>query len=215
MAKCKNIVMIGNASRFDVSKLKPDFGALLNAKAIIKIVRGGDNQVLSGIAALLETKGFSVIGAHEVMPESLIAEGVVGRLKPSVENNTDIATGFKVLEAMGNLDVGQAVVVCAGYVLAVEAAEGTDEMLRRVANLRKNGVVSFKGGVLIKIPKTGQDIRFDMPVIGPVTVQLVAEAGLSGIAVQANGVLCHDRAALIDRADELGVFVKGLIPPAN
>jgi len=87
-------------------------------------------------------------------------------------------------------------------------------MLKRVAKLRKEGVVHKTGGVLIKRPKCGQDMRFDMPVIGPVTVELVADAGLSGIVVQAGDVLCHDRQGLIARADELGIFVEGAVPSA-
>ena len=214
-ADCQKIVMIGHVKRPDKSKMIPDFGEMHYAKTLSKTLRGGDNQILSGIVDFFESEGFSVLGAHEVIPRNLIDEGAVGRHSHGPDNDVDITIGFKVLKVMGELDVGQATVVCGGYVLAVEAAEGTDEMLRRVAKLRKDGIVHHKGGVLVKIPKSTQDIRVDMPVIGPVTVELVAKAGLSGIIVHANCVLCHDRAALIRRADELGVFVEGAIPPAN
>ncbi len=209
VAKCRQLVMIGHVKRPDKSLLIPDLGALRNARALLKIARGGDNDLLSGIAGFLETKGFSVLGAHELIPENLIAEGVLGTRSHSSDNEAEIAKGFEVLKLLGALDVGQAVVVCGTHVLAVEAAEGTDEMLKRVAKIRKKDGVMLSGGVLIKGPKPRQDMRVDMPVIGPVTVDLVAEAGLSGIVVEANGVLCHDRQELIRRGDDLGIFIEG------
>jgi len=215
MADCRNIVMIGHVKRPDRSMLIPDLGALANAGALAKIARGGDNQLLSGIAEFLETKGFTVLGAHEVIPENLIGEGALGKHSRKSDEDADIALGFKILNVMGELDIGQAAVICGGHVVAVEAAEGTDEMLKRVAKLRKQGSVTTGGGVLLKRPKTHQDMRIDMPLIGSVTVDLAAEAGLSGIVVQANSVLCHDRQALIQRADELGIYIEGRLVEAN
>jgi UDP-2,3-diacylglucosamine hydrolase len=208
-ANCQQIVMIGHVKRPEKSLIIPDWGALFNAKTLIKIARGGDDHLLSGIAGFLETKGFSVIGAHELIPDNLIDEGAVGEHHHKGDDEADIVKGFEVLCQLGKLDVGQSVVVSSGHVLAVEAAEGTDEMLRRVAKLRNTGGVMYKGGVLVKGPKPGQDLRVDMPVIGPVTVELVAEAGLSGIVVRANSVLCHDLPSLRLRANELGIFIEG------
>lgn len=212
-AGCQQIVMIGHVKRPDKSLIIPDLGALLNAKSLLDIVREGDDSLLSRIASFFEKKGFCVLGAHELIPESLIGPGPFGKHTKSTKNERDISKGFEVLKILGELDVGQAVVVCHGHVLAVEAAEGTDEMLKRVIKLRKDGVVMKNGGVLVKGLKPNQDIRVDMPVIGPDTVELVADAGLSGIVVQANGVLCHDRTTVIKRADELGVFIEGRMIP--
>ncbi len=208
-ANCREIVMIGHVKRPERSLIIPDFGALFNAKTLIKIARGGDDHLLSGIAGFLESKGFSIVGAHELIPDNVIGEGVVGEHCHKGDDEADIVRGFAVLYQLGKLDVGQSVVVSSGHVLAVEAAEGTDEMLRRVAKLRQVGGVMHTGGVLVKGPKPGQDMRVDMPVIGPVTVKLVAEAGLSGIVVQANGVLCHDQSSLRLCANKLGIFVEG------
>lgn len=212
-ANCQQIVMIGHVKRPEKSLVIPDLGALRNARALVKIARGGDNFLLSGIADFLETKGFSVIGAHEVIPEQLIGEGVVGKHVCAPDDNGNITMGFDVLKVLGGMDVGQAVVVCGRHVLAIEAAEGTDEMLKRIVKLRKDGRVIHNGGVLVKGPKLNQDIRVDMPVIGPVTVELAAEAGLSGIVLQAHSVLCHDRAGLVQRADDLGIFIEGRVIP--
>ncbi len=215
LANCRQIVMIGNVKRPIDGTQTPDSGGPDNTAAQVLNAGGGDDQILSAVAGFLETLGFSVIGAHEIIPENLIANGAVGKHVHTPGNISDIAKGFEVLHVLGNLDVSQAVVVCGGYVLAIEAAEGTDEMLKRVARLRKDGVVHKTGGVLVKRPKCGQDMRFDMPVIGPVTVELVAAAGLSGIVVHADNVLCHDRQGLIKRADELDIFVEGAIPSTN
>ncbi len=215
LANCQKIVMIGNIRRpNNIGKL-PGKDGPDKAAAQLASVGGGDDQILSGAASFLEALGFSVIGAHELIPENLIGNGAVGKHVHATDNIADIAKGFEVLNVMGNLDVGQAVVVCGGHVLAIEAAEGTDEMLKRVAFLRKDGAIHTSGGVLVKKPKSGQDMRFDMPVIGPVTVELVAAAGLSGIVVHANNVLCHDLQGLIAHADELGVFVEGITPSTN
>ncbi len=213
MAKCQEIVMIGHVKRPERAAIIPDLGALRNALALGKIVLGGDDHILSGIADFLETKGFSVLGAHDVIPDSLIGEGVLGLSRPQAGDEKDIAKGFSVLQALGKLDVGQAVVVSGGHVLAVEAAEGTDFMLKRVAEIRASGGAVHPRGVLVKGPKPGQDLRVDMPVIGPVTVELVAAAGLSGIITQADCVLCHDRQSLVEIADKLDIFIEGKIAP--
>ncbi len=207
-ANCQKVVMIGHVKRPEKSQFVPDFGALKNAGALLEIYRGGDNQLLSGVATFIETQGFTVIGAHELIPENLIGKNTIDKGSYSVETEEDITKGIEVLNALGKLDVGQAVVIHGGHVLAVEAAEGTDEMLRRVAVLRKNGRANHKGGILLKSPKPNQDLRVDMPVIGPVTVELVAQAALSGIVVQADSVLCYDRSTLIQRARDLGIFIE-------
>lgn len=208
-ANCREVIMIGHVTRPGKKKIIPDLGALRNAVALAKAIRGGDNHLLSGIADFLETKDFVVVGAHEVAPDLLIGEGQLGALSHSKNDIDDIAKGFEVLAALGRLDIGQATVVCKGHVLAVEAAEGTDGMLKRVAELRRTNGSMHPGGVLIKGPKPGQDMRVDMPVIGATTIKLVADAGLSGIVVQANGVLCPDRGELSQIANDLGIFVEG------
>jgi hypothetical protein len=133
-------------------------------------------------------------------------EGPLGRLRPSPEAEADVARGIAVARALGALDIGQAVVVQQGLVLGVEAIEGTDELLRRCAALRRDG----PGGVLVKLAKPGQEARVDRPTIGPRTVALAAEAGLQGIAAEAGATLLIDRDELIRAADRAGLFVVGV-----
>ncbi|HYJ58442.1 MAG TPA: LpxI family protein, partial [Methyloceanibacter sp.] len=122
-----------------------------------------------------------------------------------------IETAIRVVRELGRLDVGQAAVVANGYVLAVEAAEGTDAMLARCAELRAAGRAGRRhlSGVLVKAPKPGQEERVDQPTIGPETVKKVAEAGLAGIAVAAGRVLMAERAATIEAANVHQIFVVG------
>ncbi|MBT4046145.1 MAG: LpxI family protein, partial [Rhodospirillaceae bacterium] len=122
------------------------------------------------------------------------------------DDRADIARGMAVVAELGRLDIGQAAVVRDGYVLAVEAAEGTDAMLERCAQFR--GAV--RGGVLVKRPKPDQERRVDLPTIGVPTVGAAAAAGLKGIAVEAGGALVTDRAAVAAAADKLGIFVCGI-----
>ena len=148
---------------------------------------------------MFEQQGFRLLGAQEVAPEILMPEGALGRARPSERDRADIALGFDYLRATGPFDVGQAVVVAGRHVLAVEAAEGTDQMLQRVAEMRKNGRVRTPAGtgVLVKAPKPGQDRRFDLPAIGPRTVEGVARAGLAGIAVAAGSSIVAEPEKLV------------------
>jgi DUF1009 family protein len=118
------------------------------------------------------------------------------------------------VHALGALDVGQGAVVCDGLALAVEAAEGTDAMLKRIADLRESlrGTAEKKRGALVKALKPTQDAKTDMPVVGVATVKNAAAAFLAGIAVEAGQALILDKRAVAAEADRLGLFVTGIRP---
>jgi DUF1009 family protein len=179
---------------------------------IARAYRGGDNHLISGAARIFEDHGFRIVGAHEVAPEILMPEGPIGSLRPSERDQADIARALALLAATGPFDMGQAAVVADNHVLAVEAAEGTDAMLGRIADLRGQGRIAAPAGtgVLVKAPKPQQDQRFDLPAIGPRTVEEVARAGLAGIAVIAGGSIIAEPAAVAAAADKAKVFVVGL-----
>jgi DUF1009 family protein len=206
---CRDLVIIGAVTRPDLANVRFDFGAIRNLPFLLSLGVGGDDHVLSSVVRFLEGKGYRVYGAGEVAPELLAGEGPLGAKAPSQEDLADIATGFRVVAALGRLDVGQAAVVVRGRVLAVEAAEGTDAMIARCAELRKGGRRRGPTGVLVKAPKPGQEERVDLPTIGPDTVERAAEAGLAGIAVTAGRVLIADRAATLGAADAHGLFLFG------
>ena len=211
-AGCRDLIFIGSMVRPSIWRVHPDLKGLSIISRTLAAFRGGDNHLLSGMAKILEEEGFRLLGAHEVAPEILVPEGTLGRSQVSERDRADIALGLEFLRATGPFDVGQAVVVAGKHVLAVEAAEGTDQLLERVAQLRANGRIRAPAGsgVLVKAPKRGQDLRYDMPSIGPLTVEGVARAGLAGIAVVAGSTIVAEPEQLVTAADRSNVFVVGM-----
>ncbi len=208
---CREVVFIGSLVRPSIWQVHPDLRGLTFLLQVLAAFRGGDDHLLSGMAKLLEQQGFLVLGAHEVAPEILMPEGALGRVQPSERDRVDVALGLDYLRAAGPYDIGQAVVVAGKHVLAVEAAEGTDAMLARVAEMRANDRVRVAAGsgVLVKAPKRGQDKRFDLPSIGPQTVEAAARAGLAGIAVVAGSTVIAEPVMLAAAADRANIFVIG------
>lgn len=210
-AGCHDIVLIGSVVRPAFWQLRLDLRTAIALPRLALAFRGGDNHLLSLTGRLMEGYGFRMVGAHEVAPEVLVPEGSLGRFQPTERDRSDIALGLDYLHAAGPFDVGQAVVVANKRVLAVEAAEGTDEMLTRVAEMCASGRVRMPAGtgVLVKAPKQGQDLRFDMPSIGPKTVERAALAGLAGIAVLAGSTIVAEPVQLVEAADRAKIFVTG------
>ncbi len=211
---CREIVIVGSVRRPNLTSISVDSGLIRYAPQIYRLTRGGDDAVLSRVVRFFEQQGFTVRGAHEIASDLTAPSGTMSRARPRDADFDDIVKALAVLHALGPHDVGQAIVVSRGYVIAVEAAEGTDEMLRRCAGLRQWGM-SHRQGVLVKAPKPGQELRVDMPVIGPRTAELAAQAGLAGIAVAKGQVLLAEPQTLVETADRLGLFVIGLDPDAD
>lgn len=199
------LVLAGGVRRPSLAALRPDWRA---AKFFARVgYRAlGDDGLLSAVVAELEREGFRVIGPEQVLRSSLAPAGPFGRARPDAQAMSDIAHGQRIAHALGELDIGQAVIVQQGLVLGVEAIEGTDELLRRCAKLRRDG----PGGVLVKVEKPGQEKRADRPTIGPQTVSLATQTGLAGIAVEAGATIVVDRDEVTAAADRAGLFVIGI-----
>lgn len=210
-AGCDAVVLIGQVPRPDVSKLELDDGAKGMLPAILAALPQGDDALLRAVLSEHERAGFKVLGAEEVMGDLLAPAGVWGRVAPSPAHMKDIVKGAQIAHAIGAFDIAQGVVVAGGHVLAVEAAEGTDEMLKRVASLPAalRGAADARRGILVKRPKPIQERRIDLPTIGVRTIERAAEAGLAGVAVEAHGALAVRRADIIAAADAAGLFVYG------
>ncbi|MBS9476302.1 LpxI family protein [Ancylobacter radicis] len=211
---CRDVVFIGNVLRPRLRDIRLDWTTLMLLPRVVSIMRGGDDHLLSGLGRIFEDAGFRLLGAHEVAPEILMPAGQLGAVAATREELEDIEVGRQVLEITGPLDIGQGLVVMNRHVVAMEAAEGTDLMLARVAELRANGRIrrAPRCGVLVKLPKAGQDRRLDMPSLGVRTAEGAARAGLAGIAVEAGGVIVADLAEIVRKADEAGLFIHGLAP---
>lgn len=216
-----DIVIVGRVTRPDLSKVRPDLGLVMALPLIWRILRaGGDDAVLREVIAFFESKGLRVVGPSDVAPELVVGRGGLGHERPDPNDVADIQLGLDVVAQLGPLDIGQGVVVSGGRIAAIEGVEGTDRMLQRVAALRRvaSGETPHpahaRRGVLIKRPKPGQEMRIDLPAIGPDTVTGAAEAGLKGIAVLEGRTIAAERAELVRRADALRLFVEGIPEPA-
>jgi hypothetical protein len=216
-AGCETVCLVGNVSRPDFAALIPDLRGLAVLPAAIAAARKGDDALLRLMIGEFEKEGFIVEGATDVMDDLSLAAGLLGRVSPSDDCMADVDRALEVARAIGRLDVGQGAVVCRGLVLAVEAQEGTDAMLARVADLPAavRGRPGACAGVLAKAPKPIQETRIDLPTIGPATVHAAARAGLAGIVGEAGGLLVLEREAVIELADELGLFILGVEPNAR
>ncbi|MCP3470232.1 UDP-2,3-diacylglucosamine diphosphatase LpxI [Bradyrhizobium sp. CCGUVB1N3] len=209
---CRDLIFIGTLMRPSLSEVRIDLKTLRLLGHVVRAFRGGDDHLLSGVGRMLEQDGFRMVGIKDVAPDLLMPEGCITRAWPADNARSDIERGRAVLAALSPFDIGQAVVVIDGHVVAVEDIEGTDGLLQRVTRLRSEGRIrAARGrGVLVKAPKSGQDLRFDLPTIGPRTVEGVASAGLSGVAVIAGNTIAAEPQAMIERADANYLFVIGL-----
>jgi DUF1009 family protein len=211
---CKAVCFAGSISRPDFSKLRPDLRTMSALPGIIAAAAKGDDALLRRVLVEFEKEGFLIEGAHEVEGGLTLPTGALGRHAPGPEHQADIQRALSVAREIGRLDVGQGAVVCDGLVLAVEAQEGTDAMLRRVAELPAavRGSPERRRGVLAKAAKPIQETRIDLPTIGLATIQRAARAGLAGIAGEAGRMLVVDREAVVALADDLGLFIYGVEP---
>ncbi len=198
----KDIVFAGGVKRPSLSHLRPDSWTAKHLRKIRKY--GGDDGLLRAIIQIMEEEeGFHVLGAHEILPEVLADKELHSHIIPDAAACADIQKGFIVAKSLGGLDIGQAVVVQEGTVLALEAIEGTEQMLARCSLLKRQG----KGGVLVKTAKPAQELRIDMPAIGKKTLYQAHQAGLRGVAVEAGSSLILEPEEMQELAAQLGLFL--------
>ena len=209
---CRDLLFIGALVRPSLSEIRLDWATLRAIGNIWASFRGGDDHLLSGIGRILEQQGFRMVGIKDVAPDLLMPAGCVTGAKPDQQAEADVAKGRELLRALSPFDIGQAAVVIDGHVVAVEDVEGTDALLARIARLREQGRIRAAAGhgVLVKAPKAGQDLRYDLPTVGPRTVEETAGAKLAGIAVMAGNTIAAEPQAMIAAADRAGLFIVGV-----
>ena len=211
-ADCTHVCFAGIVKRPDFKRLKPDFKAMRHLPGTIRAAGQGDDALMRHVLGLFEQEGFGVISPQDVCADLMLTEGVIGSVQITDDHRDDALEACKIAAAIGALDVGQAAVVARGVTLAVEAQEGTDAMLTRLLNLPSElrGRPEARVGVLAKIVKPKQDIRVDLPTLGPETVRHAAEAGLAGIVAEAGGAFIIEREETVRLANEAGLFIAGL-----
>jgi UDP-2,3-diacylglucosamine hydrolase len=208
---CAEIVIAGGMRRPNLWKLKIDAGFFRCIGTVRQLTSGGDDSVLRRVVRFFELQGFNVRGAHEIAPHLLAPSGILGRVQPDAAHLAAIARGTALIRALGAFDIGQAALANADRIIAVEGVRGTDAMMGDVAEiLGERAGQTTRGGVLVKLPKPGQEMRVDLPVVGPHTIDALARAGLAGVAVRAGQSLILERAETIRRADAAGVFITGI-----
>jgi DUF1009 family protein len=210
-AGCKEAVLIGGVTRRpDFNAIRPDLGALVFLPRILKMLRRGDDGLLSEAAAMFAEEGMTLVGPLSVAPELALPEGLVAGKNPPGDLRDDIERAAEAARAIGALDIGQAAIAVNGRVVALEGAEGTDSLLERVAQLRVAGRIAKSGGVLVKCMKPTQDSRLDLPCIGPQTAVAARRAALDGVVGEAGRALLAGRAETIAAFAGEGLFLIGL-----
>jgi len=208
-AHCDKVCFAGYITRPDLKNLQMDARGLIFVPKALAAGRNGDDAVVRVIIEEFESAGFEILGPDEVMSSLTPTQGVLGAIKPTPNQQDDIDKAVHIARRIGELDIGQGVVVSAGMVLAVEAQEGTSAMLERVSALpgHLDMGTDERNGVLAKMPKPIQELRIDLPTIGIETVRLGIKAGLSGIVLEAGGALILERAEVIAELDKNGMFL--------
>ncbi len=211
-AGASHVVLAGAIERRPaLSRLKWTFDLIAMLPRVAATLGRGDDGILRGIVGFLEARGFTVMGAHEILPDLVATTATLTRARPTAKDRRDIAAGLAAAQAIGALDIGQAAIAIGGRVVALEGIEGTDGLLARVARLRSHGrIATSSRGVLVKCAKPGQELRADLPTIGPKSVEGAHAAGLVGIAVEAGHSIILDQRKVIEAADRLGLFVTGV-----
>ena len=202
--ECQDVVLAGPIDRPSLSTVKPDLRAL---KLMPKLLKArGDDALLSVLVEEFESEGFIVVGIDDVMEDVLARGGAMGLVQPDDAQLGDIQRGVDVVAALGALDVGQATIVQQGFVLGVEAAEGTDALISRCGAMQRPG----SSAILIKMAKPEQDRRADLPPIGLHTIKVAIKAGLGGIAVEVDNVIIVEREEVVQAANDAGLFLYGV-----
>ncbi|MEJ6394661.1 UDP-2,3-diacylglucosamine diphosphatase LpxI [Gymnodinialimonas sp. 2305UL16-5] len=193
----EEICLAGAMSRPPLDPVAFDPFTARQMPALMAAMSQGDDALLRAVIAVIEADGFRVVAAHEIRPDLIAPAGV---LYGEQMGDADAARARAVLDALGPLDVGQGAVAAGGQVIGIETLQGTDSMLAFVASSAPGS-----GGVFVKRPKPGQDLRVDMPAIGPETIRAAAAAGLAGIEIAAGGVLMLDRDGIEAACTETGI----------
>ena len=200
----KNLVFIGGVTKPNFSSLKVDKkGAILLAKILANKILG-DDAVLRAVIKFFEKEGLNILRIDQLLDCVISKKSILTKTQPSEQNLIDIELGAKAIKSFSQFDVGQSLVIAQKQIIAIEALEGTDEMIKRCKNLPTNYV---QNSVLVKMKKANQSLKADLPTIGVETVKNCFDSNIKGIAIQANSTLVLQKEEMIKKADEFGMFL--------
>jgi hypothetical protein len=201
----KILTFVGGLGHPNLSDIRPDLWSLGVFLKVLKNQKGYDSMARAVIAGI-ESKGFKIVGAQDLCPDLTFSAGIQTRTKPTKTDLKNIERAMQVSRIIGQEDIGASVVVDK-QVLALEAAEGTANMLKRVIEIRKNWKLKKPSGVFAKMIKPGQDLRIDTTALGPDTVRDVAAANLRGIIVDSKECFIIDKEKVIETANKHKIFI--------
>ena len=209
------VTLAGAVGRPRPSAFLSTLSAVRNRRELAALMAKGDDGLLRSAVGFFEERGYLVVGAHELAPELLASPGLLTRAAPGPNEADAIEAGFATLAELSGRDMGQACIVTGERILAIEGPEGTDSMLARVRAFRRpwSPVRVVAGGVLVKTAKRGQDLRVDLPAIGPRTMVNARRAGLTGVAIGSGATLVLGQERTIETADRLGLFLIAVDAP--
>lgn len=194
-------VMAGQVKHVSIfSGIVPD---RLLLSVLLKLRSKNTDALISAVAGVLADHGIELLDSTALLTPLLAAAGTLTRRAPTAEEHADFDFGYRIADAVAGLDVGQSIAVKDGAVVAVEAMEGTDEMIARAGRLAGAGVR------IVKVAKPGQDMRFDVPVVGVATIRAMAAAGSTALSIDAGKTLLLDGPAVLAAADEADIAVAG------
>jgi UDP-2,3-diacylglucosamine hydrolase len=202
----KQAVMAGQVKHNKIfSAIRPDWKL---AKLLFSLPRKNTNALIGGVARVLQDEGIQLVDSTLFLKPLLPEPGVLTRRTPNEQEGADIAYGHSIARKIAGLDIGQTVVISDQACIALEAMEGTDETIGRAARL-----AGGKPLVVVKVSKPGQDMRFDVPVVGLPTIQQMKSSRATALAVDAGRTLLFDRPKLIELADVAGIAIQAFAPP--
>ena len=205
--KIRKVIFAGYVKRPNLSNLKFDLKAISYLPKLIKVFKKGDGNILNFATQILKKNNIKVIDSHTYC-KHLLVNKTITKKKPSVEDKKDFSKGKKILNTLSKFDIAQGILLDNGYVMAIEAAEGTDEMLKRIAKIKSKN--NGNSGVLIKLPKKKQSLSYDLPTIGLKTVQLCIKSKLNGIFLKKNQNIFLDQKKALNLANKHGFFITAL-----
>lgn len=209
-AKISNVILAGGVqSRPYLRDLRFDWTTLSALPRLFSALGKGDDALLRAFIAIVESHGFKVVGAHEVVPELLApAHAALTKKRADKKELKNISIAAEAAYLLGALDIGQGAVAVGGRIVAVEGAEGTDNMLKRISEMRVERRIPKEGGVLLKRAKPQQDARADLPTIGPSTIENAYQCGLCGVAIEAGRSFIMELEKTIQLADHYDMFIE-------
>ena len=198
----RQAVLLGGVKKTSLfSGVRLDFRAIA---FFAKLKSWKDDHILRALADGLEEEGITILESTFGLSNILVPEGVLTRRHPSSKERQDVSCGWNVAKEIGRMDIGQCVVVKDRVIVAIEAVEGTDDTIRR------GGQLARRGAVVVKCCKPQQDLRFDLPAVGPQTIAAMKEVGASVLAVEAGKTVILDREEVLEQAHQAGIVLLGV-----